>query len=120
MSEMLRHATGVSMARAAELIAQVQAPVGPLIEEIDDTVLVHADLPVRSEILVLLHRVYPEYARNSLLVRSIGTKEKRSIISRLSELRREKLIFGDSANGHRLTQAGYREASRIIASALTE
>lgn len=120
MSEMLRYASGVSMARAAELIAQVQAPVGPLVEEIDDTVLVHADLPVRSEILVLLHRQYPEYVPNSSLVRSIGAKGRRSISGRLSELRRTKFVFGDSEKGHRLTQAGFREASKIIASALIE
>lgn len=118
MSEMLRHANGLSMSEAAKLIEQVQAPVGQLVEEIEGTILVHADLPVRSEILILLHRVFPEYLSNEELIRSIGDKEKRSIVNRLGELRKAKKIFGDSSKGHRLTQAGYVDASKIIADQL--
>jgi len=120
MSEMLRYAKVVSMEEAAKLIQQVQAPIGPLVEEIDGTVLVHADLPVRSEILVLLHRSYPEYVSNESLMRSIGAKEKRSISNRLGELRKSKKVFGDGTKGHRLTQAGYADASKIIADALED
>ena len=48
------------MQQAGELIDLVQAPVGTLVEEIDGTRIVHADLPIEGEILVLLHSQHPK------------------------------------------------------------
>ena len=54
-AELLRHAARVPMQEAGALIELIQAPVGTLVEEIDGTRIVHADVPIRTEILLLLH-----------------------------------------------------------------
>ena len=118
MSEMLRHASAISMTDASKLIAQIQAPIGGLVEEIEGTVLVHAELSVRSEILVIMHRSYPDYVSTDALIESIGDAHRRSISNRLSDLRKAKLVFGNGAKGHRLTQAGYLTASGVISAAI--
>jgi hypothetical protein len=56
MAELIRSASGVTMEEAGALIELVQMPVGALVEEIDGTRLVHADLSIPGEILILLHR----------------------------------------------------------------
>ena len=37
-----------------------------------------------------------------------------SIRSRISELRKQKLVFGDAKQGYRVTNPGFSEAARII------
>src|SRR5207249_2219977 len=59
MAELLRNASGISMQEAGALIELVQAPVGTLVEEIDGTRLVHADVGLQGEVLILLHSHYP-------------------------------------------------------------
>ena len=59
MAEMIRCASGVTMEEAGALIELVQAPVGTLVEEIDGTRIVHADVSARAEILILLHSPFP-------------------------------------------------------------
>jgi hypothetical protein len=54
MAELIRSATGISLQEAGALIELVHAPVGTLVEDIDSTRLVHADVSVRVELLILL------------------------------------------------------------------
>jgi hypothetical protein len=110
MAELLRSASGVSMQEAGALIELVQAPVGKLVEEIDDVRLVHADVSVKSEILILLHSSYPERVPVPKLLHSMSARSPGSVKNRLGELRTAKLLHGDAKNGYRLTQAGHSAA----------
>ena len=65
VSEFLRSAVTLSMDEAGKLIALVQAPVGSVIEEIDGTRLVLADVSIKSELLILLHGRYPDRVTRS-------------------------------------------------------
>lgn len=109
-SELLRHATGASMQEAGALIELVQAPVGTLIEEIGDTRLVHADVPVRAELLILLHSHYPDTVGVDSVLRSLSRRSAGTVRNRLRDLHSEKLVHGDAKSGYRLTQSGHAAA----------
>jgi hypothetical protein len=106
-AELLRHATGVSMQEAGMLIAMVQAPVGTLIEEIGDTRLVHADVPIKAELLILLHSHYPDAITVDSMLKSLSRRNAGTVRNRLRELHMEKLAHGDAKSGYRLTQTGH-------------
>ena len=110
MAELLRSASGIAMQEAGALIELVQAPVGTLVEEIDGTRLVHGDVSVRGELLILLHSHYPERVAVAEILKSMETRSSGSVRNRLGELRAEKLVHGDSRVGYRLTQAGHAVA----------
>jgi hypothetical protein len=118
MAELLRNATGVSMQEAGALIELVQTPVGTLVEEIDGTHLVHADVSVRSEILLLLHHQHPNSVLGADLMKSMRYRSAGGVRKRLSELRQEKLVHGEGNTGIRLTQAGYALAVEELRSAM--
>lgn len=107
MAEMIRCATGNTMEEAGAVIELIQAPVGTLVEEIDGTRIVHADVPARAEILILLHSHYPDRVAVRDILNTMRGRSQASVRSRLSELRKEKLIFGDAQGGYRLTNAGH-------------
>jgi hypothetical protein len=110
MSELLRHSTGMTMTEAGRLIEMVQTPVGTLVEEIDGHRLVHADVSVTTEILILLHSHYPDRMSEVELLTSMSGRSAGSVKNRLGELRSGKLIVGRGKEGFRLTQAGYEAA----------
>lgn len=109
-AELLRHATGVSMQEAGALIDLVQAPVGTLVEEIGGTRLVHADVPVKAELLILLHSHYPDTVPVASVLKSLSRRSPGTVRNRLRDLHIEKLAHGDSGAGYRLTQAGHAAA----------
>lgn len=113
-AELLRHATGVSMQEAGALIELVQAPIGTLVEEIGGTRLVHADVSVRSELLILLHSHYPDAVPVQDVLRSLSRRSAPSVRNRLRELHTDKFAHGDSKVGYRLTQAGHAAAVKEI------
>ncbi|XHS78117.1 hypothetical protein ACFJGW_20705 [Burkholderiaceae bacterium UC74_6] len=113
-AELLRHATGVSMQEAGALIELVQAPIGTLVEEIGGTRLVHADVSMRSELLILLHSHYPDAVPVQDVLRSLSRRSAPSVRNRLRELHTDKLAHGDSKVGYRLTQAGHAAAVKEI------
>ena len=110
VAELLRHATGVSMEEAGAVVELVQAPVGTLVEEIDGTMLVHADVPIRTEILILLHSRYPEVVPAGFILSGLSRRNAGSVRNRLRELHSEKLVHGGTESGFRLTQTGYTTA----------
>jgi hypothetical protein len=110
MAELVRTATGLTMQEAGELIELLQAPVGSLVEEIDGIRLIHADLSIRGEVLVLLHSHYPQAIPLSSVLRSMNARSAGSVRNGLNEMRIEKLVHGDARSGYRLTQAGHRAA----------
>lgn len=118
-AELLRHATGVSMQEAGTLIEIVQAPVGTLVEEIGTTRLVHADVSVRAELLILLHSHYPDTVPVDSVLTSLSRRSAGTVRNRLRDLHGEKLVHGDAKSGYRLTQAGHAAAvAEITALAL--
>lgn len=116
MAELLRNASDITMEEAGSLIELVQSPVGTLVEEIDGTRLVHADVSIRGEILILLHSHYPERIRADEIFKSMSARNSGSIRNRMSQLRGEKLLHGDAKIGYRLTQAGHQAAVEQIRS----
>jgi hypothetical protein len=110
MAELLRNASGISMGEAGALIELVQAPVGTLVEEIDGVRLVHAELSMKGEILILLHSHYPERVPVANLIGSMSARSPTSVKSRLRELRTAKFLHGDYKTEYRLTQAGHAAA----------
>jgi hypothetical protein len=114
MSEMVRHATGLTMEEAGAVIELLQAPVGALVEEIDGTRIVHAAVPVRAELLILLHSHYPDRIARQEIMKSMEARSSSAVRGRIAELRREKLLHGDPTHGYRLTQAGHAAAVEEI------
>ena len=114
MAEFLRTGTGITMQEAGKLIELVQTPVGMLVEEIDGTRLVHADLSISDELLVLLHSHYPEVVPLANVLDSLSRWNEGSVKNKLADLWERKLIHGNNKNGFTLTQTGYAQADRII------
>lgn len=115
MAEMIRNSSGATMEEAGALIELVNAPIGTLVEEIDGTRLVHANASVRVKILILLHSWYPAYVDLEDIQAAIDHRDSKSTSSRLSELRKHRLIFGTPQKGYRLTSPGYAAAIAEIA-----
>lgn len=110
-AELLRHATGVSMQEAGNLIELVQAPVGSLVEEIDGARLVHADVSVRTEILILLHSYYPTAVPVQSVIKGLSRQKPATVRRRLRALDVQKFIHGSTKSGYRLTRAGLTAAA---------
>lgn len=109
-AELLRHATGVSMEEAGALIELVQAPVGTLVEEINGARLVHADVPVRVEVLILLHSYYPGTVPLESVLQGLSRRNAGTVRNRLRDLHVKKIVHGDTKSGYRLTRAGHAAA----------
>ena len=111
MAELIRCASGVTMDEAAALIRLVSAPIGTLVEEIDGVRMVHANVSLRVEILLLLHSHHPDPVTSTQFREWTG-KAPSAVRSRLSELRKQRLVVGDRSKGFRLTSPGYSQAVR--------
>ena len=120
MAELLRQAQGLRMEEAGALIEMVHAPVGRLVEEIDGRRIVHADIGVRSEFLVLLHSHFPDPVPMDAIFKSLDRQKAGSIRNRIGELYDAKLIQGDTNKGYRLTSAGFEAATAIIVKLLAQ
>jgi hypothetical protein len=110
MAELLRIASGLTMQQAGALIELVQAPVATLVEEIDGTRIVHANLPIEGEILILLHSKYPDPVPVKNIEDSMIGRNNKSVRNKLGDMKYRKLVHGDTTKGYRLTQAGYAGA----------
>ena len=110
MAELLRHATGVSMQEAGALVELLQAPIGALVEEIDGTRLVLADVSVRTETLILLHSYYPDVVSVETVFKGLSRRNIGTVRNRLRDLHAQKLLHGNNETGYRLTRAGHAAA----------
>ena len=115
LAEMVREAKSITMEEAGALIDRLRAPIGPLIEEIDGTRLVHANTSLRGKILILLHSCYPYYMSIDEICTAVNSVPNSSVRSRISELKCKGLIFRKPQNGFRLTVPGYNTATEEIA-----
>ena len=71
------------MEEAGKIIDLIQTPVGSLVEEIDGIRLVHADVSIRTELLILMHSHYPERIAATNINASLSARNASSIRSRL-------------------------------------
>ncbi|MXX74400.1 MAG: hypothetical protein F4210_05365 [Holophagales bacterium] len=115
MAELVRSASGTTMEEAGALIRLVNAPVGTLVEEIDGVRLVHAQIALRAEILVLLHSKHPDPVTSAQLCEWTG-KKGTTVGARLSDLRSSRLVVGDGRRGFKLTSPGHAAATTEIQS----
>jgi hypothetical protein len=113
LAELIRNAAGITMEEAGAAIALLQVPVGTLVEEIDGMRLVHAEVSIREELLILLHSAYPDRIALADLMRSMRARSAGGIKNQLAALRTDKIIVGDAKPGYRLTQAGHAAATAI-------
>jgi len=114
ISEMLREATGLSMEQAGVLVAQVQAPVGVLVEEIEGVRLVHANVSIKDETIILLHSHYPEKVAKSQILATMSARSPKSVGNALAALADDKVIFGNPKDGYLLTQEGMVRAVGLV------
>lgn len=98
------------MQEASTLIEMVQAPISHIVEDIDGIRLVHASVPIRSEILILLHSHYPTPLAVVNVVSSLKARSPVAVRNKLREMCKLKLIHGDAKTGYRLTQPGHSAA----------
>jgi hypothetical protein len=113
VAELLRTASGITMEEAGALIDLIHTPVGTLVEEIDGVRLVHGDLKIRSELLILLHSYYPDVVKVEALIKSLSPRKPTSVRNELRAMATQKLVFGTAAAGFRLTSPGFDAAAEV-------
>jgi hypothetical protein len=114
MAEMVRAASRCTIAEANALLRRICAPVGGVVEDFGDRKLVLADLPVREEILVLLHSEYPRSLGQRQITDSLDRSSTRSVLNALKTAWRQRLVEGTPEAGYTLTRLGLREAAGIL------
>jgi hypothetical protein len=110
LAELLALASGVSGDDAARLVAEVQLPAGELVEAIDGRKIVHADMTVRDEALVLLMNAHPEPIPVTGLSRSMDRRNPGSVRAAVGVLWKDKLVHRGADRRIVLTEAGLRAA----------
>ena len=113
VAELLALANGIDGEEAARLVGEVQLPVGELVEAIDGRKIVHADLTVREEVLVVLTSSHPLPISTSELMKSLDRRSASSVRNAVSALWKEKLIHRGVDRSVVLTEPGLRSGIRI-------
>lgn len=114
LAELLRGASGLSMRDAGRLVDKIQAPVGGMVEDFGHRRLVHGDLTIIEEVLVLLHSHFPDDTVSADIVKSLDRRSPGSVKNGIRKLWADKLLEGDPKTGYRLTQSGVAEAIQVI------
>lgn len=110
LTELLALASGVKGDDAARLVAEVQLPVGELVEAIDGRRIVHADMTVVDEALVLMMMSYPEPITTTELSKSMDRRNPGSVRATVSTLWKKKLVHRGEDKRIVLTERGLRTA----------
>jgi hypothetical protein len=110
LTELLALASGVNGDEAARLVSEVQLPVGELVEAIDGRKIVHADMTVVDEALVLLMTEYPEPITVTELTKSMDRRNPGSVRATVSTLWKKKLVHRGADKKIVLTESGLRAA----------
>jgi hypothetical protein len=118
LAEILALASGISGEEAARLVAEVQLPVGELVETIGDRKIVQAEMTVRNEVLVLLMSYHPTPIDPVELIRSMDRRSASSVRNTITDLWKEKLLHRDASRKIVLTERGLRAAIEIAQSHL--
>ena len=72
--------------------------------------LVHGNLDVKAELLILLHSHYPDAVPLAVAKASLSRRGPSTAGNKLRELEQAKFVHGDSKVGYRLTSAGFKAA----------
>jgi hypothetical protein len=115
VAEMIRCASGVSMDEAGALVVLVQTPITTPVEEVGGIRLVHGEVSVRAEIVLLLQSKHPDPVTAVTLMAWMPGRSASQIVRKLNELKTERKIVGDTVNGFQLTRPGVAEALEKIA-----
>lgn len=113
LTEFLALASGVNGGHAARLVAEVQLPVGELVEAIDGRKIVHAALTVTDEALVLLMTSYPTPITGTELTKSMDRRSSGSVRTAVSTLWKKKLVHKGDDKKIVLTEQGLRAAIEV-------
>jgi len=117
LCELLRQNTRTASADAEHVVASVLTPLSPVLEDIDGQKLVFGNLNARSEILVLLHSVYPSRMTLTELCKHANRRAPATIRKESRALWNDRLVVGTPNDGYRLSSQGFRLAEEIIANA---
>lgn len=117
MAELVREFSGTTMQQAGALVAQIQAPIGALIEDFGSKRMVHAKLSAKDEILVLLYSHYPGGLLLSEIVANLDRRNSVAVKKAVRELWTTKLIEGSATTNYRLTAPGLNRAMAVISEA---
>ncbi len=113
LTELLSLTQGIDGEQASRLIAEVQLPAGELVEVLGDRSLVHGDMTVSEEVLVLLMSKYPEPMSAASVKSSLDRRSPGSVTNALTRLWRAKLVHRRPDNQLVLTEPGLREAIQV-------
>jgi hypothetical protein len=113
LTEFVRQFITNDIHKAGEIVEFIQLPVSSIIETIDGRKIIHANLSVKEEILLILYSFYPERLTELEINKSLDRRAKISIYKGLKNLWDCKLVH-TNAKLHTLTQAGFLEAQEIM------
>ena len=113
LTEVLALASGVAGDGAARCVAEVQLPVGELVEAIGERKIVHAEMTVADEVLVLLMTSYPDPVSVGDLSRSMDRRSPGSVRKAIMALWKKKLVHRDDNRDVMLTEPGLRAAIEV-------
>lgn len=114
VSELVRLSTSVSMDEAGRLVALLHAPVSDLVEDIDGVRLVHGNLSVKAEVLILLHSHFPDPMSLADIKASMSRRGGSTVGNMLRDLQRAKQVHAGPDATYKLTAVGYRDATKEI------
>ena len=110
LSELLAEISAIPVDDAGRLIEQVETPVDGLVEAIEGRQIVHGDLTIREETLILLMNSYPTPIPRAEVVSSLDRRSAGSVSNEIRALWKEKLVHEDGAKKIVLTKPGVRAA----------
>jgi hypothetical protein len=113
LSEIVRHVLQTEKALAGKLVEFIQVPVSAVVEVWGDSKIVHGDLRIREELLVLLHSEYPAELTEAKILQCLERRSKSRVREALSDLWKCKTV-GRINGGYKLTQQGYAESMDIL------
>jgi len=114
LAELVRLTSRVSVEEAGQLIERIITPIGGLVEDFGGKRLVHGNLTVREEILVLLRSYYPTERLSKQITEDLDRRSAGTVRTQLRAMWKDKLVEGNGTVSYRLTQTGLREAIAII------
>jgi hypothetical protein len=115
LTELLRLSQNISMAEAGKLVAQIQIPVGGLVQDFGDCKLVLSNsVTVRQEILCLMLADYPNAMTVAQLQTSMNRRPHSSVVRVLNLMWKQRVIHKNT-NSYILTGIGLQEARSVYA-----
>jgi predicted transcriptional regulator len=88
--------------------------VGGLVEDFGGRRLVHGNLTVREEVLVLLHSYMPSRVVPVEIAKQLDRRSPGGVRNELRRMWQAKLIDGEDENGYCLTKTGLDQAVVVI------